>query len=142
MVSDVTIYYDQLSWGGHLMTSELGEGEALTLLCGYLDELHEHAERGLWAGRLERVVRGVRDGASAVEACARLGLIVTVDEAETRTGVGGGGPWRVPGLSSPDLPIGRGRYTCPRVVCQRRGKRDADGHPPYCDLFEQPMQPQ
>ena len=122
------------------MVSETREVEALTLLCSYLGELHERAELGLWSRRLDRLVSRVRDGGSAVEACARLGVTIAEDGAAVRAP--GSGPWRIPGLRVPDLPVGKGRFTCPHGICRRSGQRDADGHPPFCTLFERPMQPQ
>jgi hypothetical protein len=114
------------------------EDEALALLCAYLGDLREKAKAGLWSNRLDRVVRNVREGGSAMEACRRLGLAAD-DDSTTRSG--DTGLWRVPGLSTAALPMGKGRYTCPRAVCQRKAGRDADGHPPRCELFERPMQP-
>ncbi|HZD15812.1 MAG TPA: hypothetical protein VE196_11955 [Pseudonocardiaceae bacterium] len=118
----------------------MGEVEALTVLCAYLGDLDRRAGAEMWADRLDRVVRRVREGSSAAQACARLGLTTADDSGDVR-GPGVGKP-RIAGLRVPELPLGKGNFTCPRRMCQRRGQRDDNGHPPHCALYEQPMQPQ
>ena len=118
------------------MAGAAGELEALTVLCDHLDELKRRAEAGSWSVRLDRTVASVRDGGSALRACERLGL--TGDDAgDSRSPTG---PWPS-GLRPEDVPIGRGRYTCPRDRCERAAGRDDTGRPPFCPVFDQPMRP-
>ncbi|MFC6092237.1 hypothetical protein [Saccharothrix lopnurensis] len=124
---------------------EIDEGQALVLWCLLLPGLRRAAATGRWSDRLERAAARVRDGGSALDACRRFELIADDDPEEPTRGVG-----EPPGVSSaypdprgPRPPgTGRGDYRCPRGVCDRHDRRDEEGRPPVCALFDgEPMRP-
>jgi hypothetical protein len=119
------------------------EGQALVLWCTLLPNLHQAAVAGRWTDRLERAASRVREGGSALDACRQFDLL-DAESAEPTRNVGDPGSTPVyPTSRSPRPPrTGRGDYSCPRRLCARRDRRDDDGHPPVCALFDnEPMLP-
>ena len=112
------------------------EFQALTMLCQHLGFLQRNAEAGHWAVRLNRIVDRVRAGGSARQACTLLGLI----GADPGTSRSPDGPWPL-GLRPAELPLGGGDYVCPLRRCARSGTRDDQATPPFCLVFDEPMQP-
>jgi hypothetical protein len=124
---------------------ELDEGQALVLWCLLLPELRRAAAAGRWSDRLERTVARVRDGGSALDACARFDLIPGPGSDSPVRGVGepAGVGSAYPDPRGPRPPsTGRGEYRCPRGICGRQDRRDDEGRPPVCALFDdEPMLP-
>ncbi|MCE6994979.1 hypothetical protein LZG04_09185 [Saccharothrix sp. S26] len=127
------------------MAVELDEGQALVLWCLLLPELRRAAAVGGWSDRLDRAVARVRDGGSALDACRQFDLVAGDGPDDAARGVGE--PSVVtnayPDPRGPRPPsTGRGEYRCPRGVCGRHDRRDDEGRPPVCALFDdEPMLP-
>ena len=129
---------------GDDMVVEPDEGQAVVLWCLRLPGLRRAAAAGRWSDRLERTVAQVRDGGSALDACRRFDLLPVerddtsfrgVDPADITTA------FPDPRGSRPPM-TGRGEYRCPRGVCGRTDRRDDEGRPPVCALFDdEPMLP-
>ncbi|MFE9746823.1 hypothetical protein ACFYOT_18125 [Saccharothrix saharensis] len=127
------------------MAVELDEGQALVLWCLMLPELRRAAAAGRWSERLERTAALVRDGGSALDACRRFDLVPGADSDSSFRGIGDppGVTGAYPDPRGPRPPsTGRGEYRCPRGVCGRHDRRDDEGRPPVCALFDdEPMLP-
>ena len=126
------------------MAVEVDEGQALVLWCLLLPELRRAAAAGRWSDRLERTAARVRDGGSALDACRQFDLITDRGSDGAVRGVepaGVAGAYPDPRGSRPPS-TGRGEYRCPRGVCGRHDRRDEEGRPPVCALFDdEPMRP-
>jgi hypothetical protein len=109
----------------------MDELEAQALLCRLLPDLRAGAEAGRWISRLEATVQRVRGGGSTLEALTALGLDPCRDK-ETGSQRSGPGPHILWGSTPAEI---SGDYVCPQKPrCGRRGNRDAQGHPPVCEL--------
>jgi hypothetical protein len=127
------------------VAAEIDEGQALVLWCLLLPDLRRAAAAGRWSDRLERAVAQVREGGSALDACRRFDLLPDEDRDETSRGpvepAGVAGAYPDPRGSRPPS-TGRGEYRCPRGLCGRHDRRDEQGRPPVCSLFDdEPLRP-
>ncbi|MEV2242091.1 hypothetical protein [Micromonospora sp. NPDC049891] len=108
----------------------LSERDAHEWLCTQLAPLRARAREGGWEDKLERTVRTVQDGGSAVRACRLLGYR---GHAESVRGTFSGGiPLARLGL---DPLVRRGEYVCPKSNCGRRAGVRPDGGEPRCTLY-------
>ncbi|RLK58708.1 hypothetical protein [Actinokineospora cianjurensis] len=122
----------------------LDEAAALVLWCARLPDLRAQAAAGRWTDRLERTVARVREHGRALDACVKFGLVDAGGQPTPIRGPGDAGVTRgYPDPHSGRPPMtGRGDYRCPRRLCSRQDRRDDEGRPPVCALFDdEPMRP-
>ncbi|MER5386367.1 hypothetical protein ABT040_40065 [Streptomyces sp. NPDC002688] len=108
------------------------ERHAMALLCARLGRLRELADAGGWLRRLDLQIAAVRDGDPAASLVERLGLLRILDDV--RAGSGSAATTELWGQVELT-----GDYVCPRGRCARRGRRDARGSEPMCQLAELQM---
>ena len=110
------------------------ERDAQEWLCTQLAPLRARAREGGWEDKLERAVRSVQEGGSAVRACRLLGYRGASDSQ--RGTFPGGIPLSRLGI---DPVVQRGEYVCPKGSCGRRAGVKADGGEPRCALYGEVM---